>query len=108
MGTENIFFGSTVGYSDVSNKSQTAANLYGQNFSQKYITVAHLLAGKRFDLFNRLYLNSGFSYIETPFFIPGVNASNNRIDNLVNIGIGYEHDTRDLSQFPQGWNLFQS
>ena len=100
LGTENIFFGSTVGYSDVSNKSQTAADLYGQNFSQKYITVS-ILAGKRFDLFNRLYLNSGFSYIETPFFIPGVNASNNRIDNLVNIGIGYTHDTRDLSQFPQ-------
>jgi outer membrane protein assembly factor BamA len=99
-GTENIFFGSTVGYSDVSNKSQTAAKLYGQDFSQKYISV-HLLAGKRFDLFNSLYLSSGFSYIETPFFIPGINASNNRIDNLFNIGLGFGHDTRDLSQFPK-------
>lgn len=100
VGTANIFFGSTVGYSDVSNKSQTAANLYGQNFSQKYIYL-NLLAGKRFDLVNRMYLSSGFSYIETPFFIPGVNASNDRIDYLINIGIGYTHDTRDLSQFPQ-------
>ncbi len=100
IGTENIFFGSTVGYSDISNKSQTAANLYGQNFSQKYINI-HLLAGKRFDLFNRLYVSGGFSYIETPFFIPGISASNDRIDNLVDIGIGYIHDTRDLSQFPK-------
>ena len=99
-GSENIFFRSTASYSDVSNKSQTAEKLYGQNFSQKYITV-NFLAGKRFDLFNRLYLSSGFSYIETPFFISGITASNDRIDNVVNIGIGYEHDTRDLSQFPK-------
>jgi outer membrane protein assembly factor BamA len=74
--------------------------LFGQVFSQKFIYF-NLLVGKRFDIFNRLYLSSGFSYIETPFFINGISASNNRIDNVVSLGIGYEHDTRDLSQFPK-------
>ncbi|MDP2365699.1 MAG: BamA/TamA family outer membrane protein, partial [Ignavibacteria bacterium] len=98
-GRENIYFSSTLGYSDFSNKSPTAEKLYGQLFSQKYIYM-RLLVGKRFDLFNRLYLVGGFSYIETPFFIPGINASDDRIDNVVELGVGFEHNTRDLSQFP--------
>ena len=100
IGRENLFIGSTINYSDISNKSPTAQELYGSVFSQKVIG-ANLTFGKRFGLFNRLYLNSGYSYIETPFYVPGINASNDRIDNLVNLGIGFEHDTRDLKQFPK-------
>ena len=84
VGRENIYFRSTLGYSDVANKSPTAENLFGQVFSQKFIYF-NLLVGKRFDIFNRLYLSSGFSYIETPFFINGISASNNRIDNVVSL-----------------------
>ena len=100
IGKENIFINSGMSYSNVSNKSPTAENLYGSNFRQKVIG-ARFTTGKRFGLFNRLYLNSGYTYIETPFYIPGVNASDNRIDNLVELGIGFEHDTRDLVQFPK-------
>lgn len=100
IGKENLFIGSTINYSDVTNKSPTAENLYGNSFSQNVIG-ANLTMGKRFGLFNRLYINSGYSYIETPFYIPGINASNDRIDNLVYLGIGFEHDTRDLKQFPK-------
>lgn len=100
IGRENLFIGSTINYSDISNKSPTAQELYGAAFSQKVIG-ANLTFGKRFGLFNRLYINSGYSYIETPFYIPGINASNDRIDNLVSFGIGFEHDTRDLKQFPK-------
>ena len=106
IGKENFFFRSTISYSDASNKSPAANMLLGNNFSQKVVGV-RLLIGKRFGLFNRLYLNSGYSYIETPFYIPGINASNNRIDNLVELGIGFEHDTRDLSQFPKN-GIFSS
>jgi len=100
IGTENLFSRFTVSYSDVTNKSLKAEELYGSIFRQKLIGF-RLLAGKRFGLFNKLYINSGFSYIETPFYISGINASNNRIDNLVDLGIGFEHDTRDLAQFPK-------
>ncbi len=100
IGKENIFINSSISYSNVSNKSPTAENLYGSNFKQEVIS-ARFITGKRFGLFNRLYVSSGYTYIESPFYIAGINASDNRIDNLVEIGIGFEHDTRDLAQFPK-------
>ncbi len=99
IGNENIFVGVRVGYSDISNRSQIAEYLYGKSFSQKFLS-ANLTVGKRFGLFDRFYINTGYNYIETPFYIPGINASDNRIDNLVELGFGFEHDTRDLIQFP--------
>lgn len=102
----NIFFRTTFSYSDVTNKSLTAEELFGSNFSQKFVSLTFLV-GKRLDLFNRVYALVGFNYIETPFYLPGINASNNRIDNLAEIGVGYEHDTRDLAQFPKN-GIFSS
>lgn len=100
LGNENIFIGMRVGYSDISNRSLIAENIYGRAFDQKYIS-ANLTLGKRFGLFDRFYLTGGYNYIETPFFIAGINASDDRIDNVVEVGVGYEHDTRDLYQFPK-------
>ncbi len=100
IGKENIFINSGISYSDVTNKSPTAEKINGSNFTQN-VVGARFTIGKRFGLFNRLYINSGYTYIETPFYIPGINASNNRIDNLVELGIGFEHDSRDLVQFPK-------
>lgn len=99
IGNENIFVGARVGYADISNRSIIAEKIYGNSFSQKSISV-NLTVGKRFGLYNRFYLNTGYNYIETPFYIPGINASGDRIDNLVEIGFGFDHDTRDLIQFP--------
>jgi len=45
-------------------------------------------------------LNSGYDYIETPFYINGINASNSRIDRIIVLGVSYLYDTRDLIQFP--------
>lgn len=100
IGSENVFSRFTITYSDVTNKSLIAEKLYGSNFRQKVIGI-RLLAGKRFGLFNKLFVNCGYNYIETPLYFHGINASNDRIDNLVDIGIGFEHDTRDLTQFPK-------
>lgn len=100
IGKENLFINFTTSYSDVSNKSPAAENLYGNSFTQRFIG-AQFTMGKRFGLFNKLYLTTGYNYIETPFYIPGINASNDRIDNLAILGIGFEHDTRDLKQFPR-------
>ena len=102
----NLFFRTNFSYSDVTNKSLIAEKLNGANFTQKFVGM-NLLVGKRLDLFNRIYALVGYNYIETPFYIPGVNASDDRIDNLVELAIGYEHDTRDLAQFPQN-GIFSS
>jgi outer membrane protein assembly factor BamA len=100
IGRENIFIQTEVGYSDVLNKSPTAEMLYGENFSQQNIYYRFLI-GKRFGLFHRLSLSTAYNYIETPKYIPKVNASDNRIDNRVDIGVSYQYDTRDLAQFPK-------
>lgn len=97
---ENIFISGKIGYSDVSNKSPSAEILYGQEFSQKYIFTLFTI-GKRFGLFHKFYTNISYNYIETPIYFPRINASNDRIDNRFDIGVGYEYDTRDLIQFPQ-------
>lgn len=100
IGKENIFIRSSFGYSDVTNKSVIAEELYGSSFAQKNIS-AMLLVGRRFGLFHRFYSSIMYNYIETPFYLPGVNASNDRIDNRVDLALGYEYDTRDLVQFPK-------
>lgn len=100
LGYKSIFFGMRVGYSDISNRSLIAENLSGISFEQKYIST-NLTLGKRLGLYNRIYITPGYSYVETPFYIRGINASDNRIDNVVEVGFGYEHDTRDLYQFPK-------
>ena len=97
---KNVYLELKTGYSDVTNKSPTAEFLYGSQFSQKYIYFQFMI-GRRFGLFHRLYLTSSYNYIETPFYIPKINASNDRIDNRIDLGFGYEYDTRDLIQFPK-------
>jgi len=100
IGRENIFVGARFGFSNITNKSLTAESIHGGQFSQKFITI-NFVIGKRFGLYQRLSLNTGYSYIKTPFFEEGINASDNRIDHLVDVGLNYEYDTRDLAQFPR-------
>lgn len=100
IGNENIFFQTKIGYSNVSNKSIVAESLAGDNFEQKVI-FGDLEIGRRFFLFHKLALNFSYTYRETPFYLEGVNASNERIDRLFSLGIGYNYDTRDLAQFPK-------
>lgn len=100
IGNENIFFLTQVNYSDVSNKSLIAAQLAETDFEQKVIGV-NTEIGRRFNLFHKLALNFGFHYIETPFYIEGINASNERIDRVFTASAGYQYDTRDLVQFPR-------
>lgn len=96
----NVFLNAKVGYADISNKSPIAEKVYGSSFDHQVIFFETIL-GKRIGLFQRVYLNSAFRNIETLKFVEGVNASKNRIDNVLDIGVGYEYDTRDLIQFPK-------
>lgn len=100
IGNENFFLRFNTGFATITNKSPIAEELYGQSFEQDFV-VAQITFGKRFGLFNRLAFSVGYNNIETPFYIPGVNASDDRIDNLLIAGLGYQHDTRDLAQFPK-------
>ncbi len=97
---DDIFFNVSASYGSISNKSSVAAALHGSDYDQKNITGA-VEIGKRFGLYQRLSITAGYSYIETPFFIKGISASDSRIDHTPFISLGYSYDTRDLIQFPK-------
>ncbi len=96
---EDIFLSLDFGYTTASNKSKIAENLYGESFEQKsYFGL--LTLGKRFGLYHHFALTSSFNYVETPFYIQGINASNGAIDRTLMVGAFYVYDTRDLSHYP--------
>lgn len=97
---DDIFFNVSASYGTLSNKSNIAAALHGEDYEQKNITGS-VEVGKRFGLYQRLSLTAGYSYIETPFFIRGISASDSRIDHTPFLSLGYSFDTRDLIQFPR-------
>ncbi|MBZ0200137.1 MAG: BamA/TamA family outer membrane protein [Ignavibacteriaceae bacterium] len=97
--SQDIFFGVNFLYVNANNKSSIAEVLHGNPFEQKFINGSISL-GKRFDLYNRLALFATFNYVETPFYIKGINAFNGRIDRIPSLGLQYSYDTRDLAQFP--------
>ncbi|HEY7751744.1 MAG TPA: BamA/TamA family outer membrane protein [Ignavibacteriaceae bacterium] len=95
----NLYHQSQFVFTKAENRSSTAEQLYGSNFNQDFYS-GRLTFGKRFGLFHRFSINGGFDYIETPFYIQGINASDERIDRTVILGATYSYDTRDLVQFP--------
>lgn len=107
IGNENISFFSRLFYSDVSNKSLIAEQLAGQTFEQKVIS-ADIEIGRRFNLFHRFALRFGFNYIESPFYLDGLSASEERIDRVYSLSAAYQYDTRDLAQFPKSGFYFNS
>lgn len=100
IGNENIFISGRISYSNVSNKSLLAEQLAGNAFEQKIIG-AEFEIGRRISLFHKFALRFGFNYIQTPFYLEGINASSDRIDRMFTIGAGYQYDSRDLIQFPK-------
>jgi outer membrane protein assembly factor BamA len=97
---QNIYFDAQLSYNAVQNKSLIAQQMYGSVFDQKMIT-AQVIFGKRISLFHNISVTAGYNYIETPMYILGINASNQRIDRVLYLGAGYAFDTRDLAQFPR-------
>lgn len=94
----DLFTEFQLGYSEVNNRSKIAENLVGADFDYKFYYTKFFL-GKRFGLFHRLSLLAGFDYIEAPFYLKGISASNGRIDRTFIIGLYYSYDTRDLRQY---------
>ena len=95
---QNLNLQVNLGYSTVTNKSTQAELLYGDSFEQTNFT-SRVQLGKRFGNYHWAYLKTGFDYIETPFYIPGVNASNSNIDRTLIVGASYVYDTRDLTLY---------
>jgi len=96
---DDLFLQTVLGFSTSTNKSNAAEELHGESFEHTnyfwFITL-----GKRFGLYHRFALKTSYNYVETPFYIKGVNASDNRIDRTVMIGASYTYDTRDLAHYP--------
>ncbi len=95
---ENISLELNLSYHDSKNISNTARYLYGGDFNQKFIS-AGIGIGKRMDLYQKVGISFNYNYIQSPTFIKGISASNDRIDRLFSIGFNYSYDTRDLRQF---------
>lgn len=96
---ENISLSAELYYKNAVNKSYLAEKLYGEVFYQKIISGS-IRIGKRIGLFNETGIWGAYDYIETPAFIRGISASNERVDRVIRTGINYTFDTRDLKQFP--------
>ena len=95
---QNLNMQIRLGYATSTNKSTVAEQIHGSPFEQKSIT-SRVQLGKRFGNYHWLYLNSGFDYIETPFYVKGINASNSSIDRTLILGASYVYDTRDLTLY---------
>jgi len=95
---QNLNLQVNLGYATVTNKSAEAEILHGSSFEQKNFT-SRVQLGKRFGNYHWLYFKSGFDYIETPFYLEGVNASSKNIDRTVVVGASYVYDTRDLTLY---------
>ncbi len=95
---QNLNLQINLGYSTSTNKSSEADDLYGSSFEQEIFT-SRLQLGKRFGNYHWTYLKTGFDYIETPFYIPGINASDGNIDRTLVVGASYVFDTRDLTLY---------
>ena len=96
---DDLFLHTVFGFSTSTNKSTTAEELRGESFEHTNY-FGRITFGKRFGLYHRFALKSAYNYVETPFYIKGVNASNSRIDRTVMIGASYTYDTRDLAHYP--------
>lgn len=94
----DLFTEFQIGYSKVNNRSINALRLSGSDFDYNFY-YSKIILGKRFGLYHRFSLTAGFDYIESPFYIKGVSASNQRIDRTLILGLGYSYDTRDLGQY---------
>jgi len=95
---QNLNLQVNLGYSTSTNKSLIAEEEHGSQFEQK-IFVSRIQSGKRFGNYHWLYFKTGFDYIETPFYLERVNASNHSIDRTVVAGAAYLYDTRDLTLY---------
>jgi outer membrane protein assembly factor BamA len=96
---QNISLQTDISFTTRKNKSDIAEKLYNEPFKQDVVR-ALVVVGKRFSLFHRILLFGGFSYIETPTFVKGINASTSNIDRYGFIGAKYTYDTRNLNVAP--------
>jgi outer membrane protein assembly factor BamA len=101
----DVYLNANLSHRTITNRSITAANLFGSDFEYTYI-ISEVGLGNRFGLFHWAGFDVGFNYIEAPLFFKGSNASKERIDRIFKLGFNYSYDTRDLIQFPSEGMLF--
>ncbi len=94
----DLFASLQFGYSEINNESKIAKMLAGKDFTQK-LYYGKVIFGKRFGLYHWLSVSLGLDYVETPFYIKEISASEGRIDRTVILGFIYNYDTRDLAQY---------
>jgi len=96
---KNISFDISLNLQKVRSQSNIAKRLAGYDFDKNVYSV-NITVGKRLNIYNKVNLSASFSSIEIPFYIRGISASDNRVDNLFSLAFNYSFDNRDLRQFP--------
>jgi outer membrane protein assembly factor BamA len=96
----DIYLNARISYGTIINKSSRAKFLYGRDFEQTF-SGGSIGIGNRFGAYHRLGINIGYNYIESPAYIKGISASDQRIDRFVFFNLGYSYDSRDLIFFPR-------
>lgn len=104
---ENISMQFMLQYVTKSNRSLIAEALRGETFDQEWF-VFEIILDKRLDLFNKISLQLAYQYVETPFFLKGINASKTKIDRFPSAALSYTFDSRDLYQFPREGYFFNT
>ena len=92
----------------IQNKSLTAARINQKDFDYKAVSF-NLGIGKRLNIFNSVFLSSGFTYLDLPPDVSEVlTASRTGVDRTFSASINYSFDSRDLKQFPQEGFFFSA
>ena len=98
FGSEQLYFESSVSYQKSVNKS-LLSQIDGSNFTESRYGISGVL-GKRFTMFQSVWVEGGFTVLEAPGAPPGHTISERGTDRYVSLGIGTRYDTRNLREYP--------
>ncbi len=94
---DNLFFGLSLGYSRVKNRSVIQSDLTG-DFYEKHEDINGTL-GKRFNLFETAGINVGFHDVSITSYLPGRTASPDGHDAYLYATASYMYDSRNLREY---------
>ena len=93
----NLYFGVSLGYSRVKNRSVIQSDLTG-DFYERHEDINGTL-GKRFNLFESAGINVGVHDVSITSYLPGRTVSPNGHDTYIYASASYMYDSRNLREY---------
>jgi outer membrane protein assembly factor BamA len=94
---DNLYFGVSLGYSRVKNRSVIQSDLTGDFYERHYDINGTL--GKRFTLFESAGINIGLHDASVTSYLPGRTASPGGRDTYIYASLSYLYDSRNLREY---------